>query len=114
MSSMTSSPTEISLVTTSSCQFGAVLQFWDIASLSIVDEVFIRDTALTSCVFSADGRLVACNDNVFNRLHLCSASDAACIKTITANGHVTFGGFSPDSQTIAAGVRHPRLGRCGG
>jgi WD40 repeat protein len=102
-SSMASSPTENLLVTATRYEFAAVLQFWDIASLSVVNELLIPDAALTSCVFSPDGRLVVCSDCVSRSVHICSASDATCIKTISTNGHLTFGGFSPDNQTIVAG-----------
>jgi WD40 repeat protein len=106
ITSMASSPTENLLVTASRDQFGAVLQFWDIASLSAVNGVLIpiAMATLTRCVFSPDGRLVACNDIFSNSLHIYSASTAVCIKTIVTNGPLTLGGFSPDSQTIVTGV----------
>jgi WD40 repeat protein len=110
--SMASSPTENLLVTVSCDEVGAILQFLDIPSLSVVNEVFISDAALNVCVFSPDGRLVACGGNVYASLHIYSASNAVRIKTITPNayGWHTFGGFSPDSQTIVAGV-HGRVVR---
>jgi hypothetical protein len=73
MTSLASSLTENSLVTASRDEFGAVLQFWDVAALSVVNELFIRDAELTSCVLSLDGRLVGCRDYVSNSLHICSA-----------------------------------------
>jgi WD40 repeat protein len=108
MSSMASSPSENLLLTASRDQLGAVLQFWDIASLSVVNEVLIPHamaTMISSCVFSPDGRLVACNCIFSNHLHIYSASNAVCIKTIVTNEPLTIVGFSPDSQTIVAGVR---------
>jgi WD40 repeat protein len=107
---MASSPTENLLVTASRAQFGAVLQFWDIASLSVVNEVLIPSVmaTLVSCVFSPDGRLVACNDISSNSLYIYSASNAVCTKTIVTNGFVALCGFSPDSQTIVAGF-HDRF-----
>jgi WD40 repeat protein len=105
MTSMASSPTENLLMTTSGDDFGAVLQFWDIASLSVVNEVLLRDATPSSCVFSPDGRLVACNDIVSKRLHIYSASNAVCIRTIATNGRFTIGGFSPDSRTIVTGFQ---------
>jgi WD40 repeat protein len=42
---------------------------------------------------------------VANSLHIYSASDAGCIKTIVTDGPLAFGGFSPDSQTIVAGCQ---------
>jgi WD40 repeat protein len=114
ITSMASSPTENLLVTASHNELCAhVLQFWDIASMSVVNEVLIPIAMVnvTSCAFSADGRLVACNVNSnygSSSLHIYNASDAMCIKTITPNGHLNFGGFSPDSQTIVAGF-HGRV-----
>jgi WD40 repeat protein len=114
--SMASSPTENLLVTCSSDAFvGAVLQFWDIASLSVINEVHVSGimVIMNICGFSPDGSLVACNVfDGFDRLHIYSASDAVCIKTIATNGPPlsvstgdgAFGGFSPDSQTLVAGL----------
>jgi WD40 repeat protein len=106
---MASSPTGKLFVMASRDQFGAVLQFWDIASLSVVNEVLIpiANATLTSCVFSPDGRLVACNDSFSNSLHIYSAYNAVCIKTMVADGRrpLTFGGLSPDNQTIVAGFQ---------
>jgi WD40 repeat protein len=110
ITSMASSPTENLLVMASRYEFGAVLQFWDIASLSVVNGALIPNAMATldSCVFSPDGRLVACNDIFSNSLYIYSASNAVCIKTIVTNGLVALCGFSPDSETIVAGF-HDRF-----
>jgi WD40 repeat protein len=109
--SMASSPTENLLVTGCSDGLGAVLLFWDIASLSVISEVDVSGNmvVMNVCGFSPDGSLVACNvfdvfdvfDSVYS-LHIYSASDAVCIKTIATNRSLVFGGFSPDSQTVVA------------
>jgi WD40 repeat protein len=42
-------------------------------------------------------------------MHIYSVSGAVCIKTIITNGPLTFGGFSPDSQTIVGGAVQGRV-----